>query len=109
MPFRAASVVWFPALRGTQVAPGAMLEDMARVVNWNGKHIPPELRELPPGRYVIESVDLVPELTVEDEQGLEAGLASLRRGDGISAEQVHAEMRALIGTKTSVTGQRRKR
>jgi hypothetical protein len=82
---------------------------MARVVNWNGKNIPPELRELPPGRYVVESVDLVPELTVEDEEGLEAGLASLRRGAGISAEQIHAEMRALIGTKTRAPGPRRKR
>ncbi len=27
----------------------------ARVVTWNGKDVPAELRELPAGRYVVES------------------------------------------------------
>jgi hypothetical protein len=29
----------------------------ARVVTWNGKDVPAELRELPAGRYVVEAVD----------------------------------------------------
>jgi hypothetical protein len=29
----------------------------ARVVTWNGKDVPPELRELPAGRYVVEAVE----------------------------------------------------
>ena len=29
----------------------------ARVVTWNGKDIPTELRELPAGRYVVEAID----------------------------------------------------
>ena len=28
-----------------------------RVVTWNGKDVPPELRELPAGRYVVEAVE----------------------------------------------------
>jgi hypothetical protein len=72
---------------------------MARLVNWNGKSIPPELRDLPPGRYVIESADMAPELSAEEEEGLEAGLASLKRGEGIPADVVNAEMRALLDSK----------
>ena len=35
----------------------------ARVVTWNGKDIPIELRELPAGRYVIEAIDDAPALS----------------------------------------------
>jgi hypothetical protein len=53
----------------------------ARVVTWNGKDIPPELLELPAGRYVVESVDEEPPvLTPEEEAGIEAALESYRQG-----------------------------
>jgi hypothetical protein len=29
----------------------------AKVVTWNGKDVPTELRELPAGRYVVEPID----------------------------------------------------
>ena len=29
----------------------------ARVMTWNGKDVPPELRELPAGRYVVEAAE----------------------------------------------------
>jgi hypothetical protein len=29
----------------------------ARIVTWNGKDVPSELRDLPAGRYVVEAVD----------------------------------------------------
>jgi hypothetical protein len=46
-----------------------------RVVTWNGKDLPPELRELPAGRYVVEAVeDEAPTLTPEEEAGIEAAL-----------------------------------
>jgi hypothetical protein len=32
----------------------------ARVVHWNGKDIPDELRELPAGTYVLEPVERTP-------------------------------------------------
>jgi hypothetical protein len=51
---------------------------MSVVLNWNGKGIPDELRALPPGRYVIEAVDEAPELTDDEQEGIEAALASVR-------------------------------
>ena len=48
-----------------------------RVVTWNGKDVPPELRELPAGRYVVEAVeDEAPALSPEEEAGIEAALES---------------------------------
>lgn len=29
----------------------------ARVITWNGKDVPPELRDLPAGRYVVEVIE----------------------------------------------------
>ncbi len=44
-----------------------------RVVTWNGKDVPPELRELPAGRDVIEAIeDETPALSPEEETGIEA-------------------------------------
>ena len=40
----------------------------ARVVTWNGKDVPPELRELPAGRYIVEAVEEeAPVLSPEEE------------------------------------------
>ena len=61
-----------------------------RVVNWNGKDFPPELRELPTGRCVVEPIDVAPELSPEEEAGIEAGLDEIDRGETVSAEEVHA-------------------
>ena len=66
-------------------------------MKWNGKDVPDELRGLPTGRYVIESVDALPALTVEEEKGLEEGLDALDRGEGgVDAEVVRAEIDALV-------------
>lgn len=35
----------------------------ARVLHWNGKDIPEELRELPAGTYVVEAIDQAPRCT----------------------------------------------
>jgi len=61
---------------------------MSVVLHWNGKDVPQELRELPEGRYVVDAVDLAPELSGEEEAGLEAGLESLRQGRGVDATAV---------------------
>ena len=45
----------------------------ARVVTWNGKDVPSELRDLPAGRYVVEAVDdEVPTPPPEEEAGIES-------------------------------------
>jgi hypothetical protein len=67
---------------------------MSVVLNWNGKEIPAELRTLPPGRYVIGSVDDAAELTDDAEEGIEGALASVRQGLGSD----------LTNAKTGVDG-----
>ena len=54
---------------------------LARVVTWNGKDVPAELRELPAGRYVVEAVDdEAPALSPDDEAGIEAALSGTVNG-----------------------------
>ncbi len=61
---------------------------MSRVLKWNGKDLPDELRSLPAGRYVVEPVDDAPVLTPEEEQGLVEALQAIDRGEGESAKEV---------------------
>jgi len=68
----------------------------SRVLTWNGKDLPAELRELPAGRYVVEAVDEVPALTEEEDEGLRQALASLRTGQGRSAAQVRQRIDAVL-------------
>ena len=48
----------------------------AVVVEWNGRDVPEELRELPAGRYVLARVDEAVALSPEEEAGLIAALKS---------------------------------
>ena len=60
----------------------------ARVVTWNGKDVPTELRELPAGRYVVEAIDEdAPVLSPEEEAGIEAALESYRQGRVVDARR----------------------
>ena len=61
---------------------------MSRVLKWNGKDVPQELRSLPAGRYVVEAVDEAPTLTPEEEAGLVEALQAIDRGEGESAQKV---------------------
>ncbi len=61
---------------------------MSRVLKWNGKDLPDELRSLPAGRYIVEPVDEAPVLTPEEEQGLVEALQAIDRGEGESAKEV---------------------
>jgi hypothetical protein len=69
---------------------------MATIVDWDGREIPGELRSLPPGRYVIERVDDVPQLTDAEAAGLDAAVASLRRGEGIEKDEVRRRLDAAL-------------
>jgi hypothetical protein len=66
--------------------------DMAVVVHWNGKDVPEELHALPQGRYVMESVDVAPALSQEEEAGLDRAIDSLRRGNGVPADDVFSRV-----------------
>jgi hypothetical protein len=61
---------------------------MSRVLEWNGKDVPQELRSLPAGRYVVEAVDEIPTLTPEEEAGLVEALQAIDRGEGESTQKV---------------------
>lgn len=70
----------------------------ARVVTWNGKDVPPELRELPAGRYVLEAVEEeAPPLSDEEEAGIEAALESYRQGRVLDAQRAREIIDAALG------------
>lgn len=62
---------------------------MSRVVDWDGKNIPDEMRSLPPGRYLVEPIDEAVALTPEEEEGVRQAMASLEAGQGRSLDEVH--------------------
>ena len=70
----------------------------ARVVTWNGKDVPTELRELPAGRYVVEAIDEdAPVLSPEEEAGIEAALESHRQGRVVDAKRVRQIIDTALG------------
>jgi len=50
------------------------------IVSWNGADLPEALKDLPPGRYVIQPVEDVVDLSVDEREGLERGVQQLDRG-----------------------------
>jgi hypothetical protein len=71
---------------------------LARVVTWNGKDIPAELRELPAGRYVVEAIDdETPALSRDEEAGIEAALESYRQGRVVDAKRARQIIDAALG------------
>jgi hypothetical protein len=68
-----------------------------RVVTWNGKDLPSELRELPAGRSVVEAVeDEAPTLSAEEEAGIEAGLDSYPEGRVVDAKRAREIIDAAL-------------
>jgi len=70
----------------------------ARVLIWNGKDVPAELRDLPAGRYVVEPMDEdAPALSPEEEAGIEAALESYRQGRAVNAKRAREIIDAALG------------
>ena len=69
---------------------------MALIVNWNGVDLPEELKALKKGRYVLVPIDEPPELTEEQEAGLEDAMASIREGRSTSLDEALAHAKATI-------------
>ena len=69
---------------------------MARVLKWNGRDLPDELKELPPGRYVVESVDRAPELTPEQEDDLVAAIREADDDQGVGLDEARSQARRPI-------------
>lgn len=68
---------------------------MAHVVEWDGEHVPAEMRSLPPGRYLVQSLDEAVALTPEEEEGIRKAMASVEAGHGRSLEAVREH---VLGT-----------
>jgi hypothetical protein len=64
-----------------------------RVIDWDGAHIPPQLCELPPGRYAVEPVDDLRPLSPDEEAGIVAALDELDAGRGTSLTDLVREIR----------------
>ncbi len=69
---------------------------MSTVLHWNGEELPEELRALPTGRYVIVAIDEAPDLTAEQEAGLDQALASVRAGRGVSPAEARERLTAAL-------------
>lgn len=69
-----------------------------RLVTWNGKDLPPEFRNLPAGRYVVEAVeDEAPILSPAEEVGIEAALESYRQGRTVDAPRARQAINTVLG------------
>ena len=69
----------------------------AKVMTWNGKDVPSELRELPAGRYVLEALETdAPSLSPGEEDGIERALASYRQGHAIDATRAREIIDAAL-------------
>lgn len=76
----------------------AAMSRTAKVVTWNGKDVPAELRDLPAGRYVVEPIDEeAPTLTPDEEAGIEAALESYRQGRVVDAKRARQIIDAALG------------
>ena len=68
---------------------------MAHVVEWDGEHVPAEMRSLPPGRYLVQSLDEAVALTPEEEEGIRRAMASVEAGHGRSLDEAREH---ILGT-----------
>ena len=63
------------------------------IIDWDGTNVPEELRQLPPGRYVVgsvESTEDLGDLTEEEDAGIRLAMKQIEAGEGIPLEDVMA-------------------
>jgi hypothetical protein len=60
---------------------------------WDGKHLPEELAQLPPGEYVATLIEDVTDLTPEEDAGIRAALDSIEAGHVRPLDDVILEIR----------------
>ena len=61
---------------------------MTKVLRWNGRDLPEELRSLPPGDYVVSPLMDDHALSPDEEEGLEEALDEVDRGEAVASEEV---------------------
>jgi|GEM_PF-946062 len=74
---------------------------MSYVLKWNGRDLPDELKELPPGRYIIESVDRAPQLTDEQEDDLIAAIGEADAGQSVTLDEARRRIGLVLERRQS--------
>ena len=69
---------------------------MSTIVCWNGTDLPEELRDLPAGRYIVESIDDVPPLTLDEDTGLQLALDELAQAGGVDDADAQRRITAPV-------------
>jgi hypothetical protein len=65
-------------------------------VDWDGEHLPGQLKQLPPGRYVLTGVDETVTLSNEEENGFRDALGAVRAGQGRSLVDVRGTLERIL-------------
>jgi len=63
-------------------------------IDWDGAQVPEAFRKLPPGRYIVEYVEEIDQLTPDEEAGLMEALDDLDAGHEVPYEEAMRELRA---------------
>jgi hypothetical protein len=63
------------------------------VIKWDGKHLPKELKCLPPGRYALEVVQDSTPLSDAEARGILKALRELDAGEGRTLSEVVSAIR----------------
>jgi hypothetical protein len=68
------------------------------MIEWDGKNIPEDLRQLPPGRYLIGPAYELwdEELTPEEDAGIRLALDQLEAGQGVPLDEAMRQIRSRI-------------
>ena len=64
------------------------------IIDWDGTNFPEDMRELPPGRFIVQYVEEIDELTEEEEAGILHALAQVEAGDVFGIEDVMRDIRS---------------
>jgi hypothetical protein len=68
------------------------------MIEWDGKHVPKELEQLPPGRYVVTDAYLEDdEMTEEEAAGVMLALDEVEAGHVIPLDEALQDIRAQAG------------
>jgi hypothetical protein len=71
------------------------------MIEWDGENVPRELRELPPGRYLVGPAYEIwdeDDLTPEEEAGIQLALDQIEAGEGIPFEEAMQQIRSHLAS-----------
>lgn len=73
------------------------------IIQWDGENLPAELRQLPPGRYLIGSAYEIwdDELTPEEDAGIQLALDQIEAGEGIPYEEAIRQLKSQLASDGS--------